>query len=188
MARLFIATDIAVSVVERLIVLQQHLDAVTPGAVRWVEPTNVHATLKFLGEVDEALIPIVSDELRRLVQPLFPFEVTCCRIGGFPDLSDPQVLWAGLDPTGAEVMGLLHQTIEQTLAELGLAADPRPFHPHITLGRVRRGDVTELLRAAQQFAGTDFGVSYVKDLVLFESVRSSEGARYLVRERFSLGE
>ena len=188
MARLFVAADLSVNVVERLVLLQRHVEAAQLDRVRWVEPGNIHVTLKFLGEVGEELVPFVSEVLRDLSRPLFPFEVTCCRLDAFPDLEQPQVLWAGLDASGAEVMGLLRQTIEQGLSELGFAPDARPFVPHLTLGRVKGTDAVQLVEEVKRHRTVDFGVSYVKDLVLFESVRTPRGTSYLVRERFSLGE
>ncbi len=189
MARLFIAVDLSVAVVERLAVVQREVAALLKdeSAVRWVAPPDIHVTLKFLGEVDEAMLPMLDDALTRISRPLFPFEVNCCRLGGFPDLAHPQILWAGLDAKGAEVMGLLRQTIERDLGELGFGADPREYRPHLTLGRLRTGAVIDAA-ALEAVADLDFGASFVKDIVLFESRRSAAGAEYVVRRRFSLGE
>lgn len=187
MARLFIATDVAVAVVERLALLQSELGRRLgdDSLVRWTAPENVHVTLKFLGDVDDALVPMLSATLSDLVRPLFPFEVRCCRLGGFPNLEQPQILWAGLDDKGAEVMGLLRQTIERDLGGLGFAPDPREFKPHLTLGRAR-GDVEAA--GLHEFSDLDFGTSFVKDIVLFESRLTPDGATYHVRRRFPLGE
>ena len=189
MARLFIAVDLSVAVVERLALLQAELtkrlgDDVS---VRWVDAPNIHVTLMFLGEVDEALVPLLEDSLAAMARPLFPFEVRCCRLGGFPDLEHPRIVWAGLDDKGAEVMGLLRQTIEHDVGELGLAGDEREYVPHLTLGRVRSA-VSIAAEDIADLVDLDFGSSYVKDLVLFESKLSSHGAEYIVRRRFSLGE
>lgn len=189
MARLFIATDIAVAVVERLALLQAELTERLgeDAAVRWVEAPNIHVTLKFLGDVDEALFPMLGEALCELVRPLFPFEVRCCRLGAFPDLEQPRILWAGLDDKGAEVMGLLRQMIERDLSELGFTQDDRDYLPHLTLGRIRSlasTSVSELL----SFTDVDFGSSFIKDIVLFESQLHPDGPRYVVRQRFPLGE
>ena len=189
MPRLFVAVDLSVAVVERLTVLRRHLAERAPkGAVRWVKPSNVHVTLKFLGDVDEAMVPLVGQKLGELARPLFPFEVNCCRLGAFPDLERPQILWAGLDIKGAEVMGLLRQTIERDLGELGFAPDDRDYYPHLTLGRVKSADLGDLMGEFKALQASDFGSSYIKDLVLFESRLGPDGAQMIVRARYQLGE
>ena len=158
------------------------------GRIRWVDAPNIHVTLKFLGEVDDALVPMIEDRLRALTRPLFPFEVACCEVGAFPSLDRPRVLWAGLDEKGAEVMGLLRQTIERELGELGFAADERAYAPHVTLGRIKTTSAVDLNGVTQDLAKVSFGTSFLKDIVLFESRLSADGASYHVRRRFLLGE
>ena len=188
MLRLFIAVDVSVSVVERLTILQQAVASRLGDAnVRWVAAPDIHVTLKYLGDVHEATIPMLDDALTRLAKPLFPFEVRCCRVGAYPDLDAPLLIWAGLDDTGAEVMGLLRQTIERDLVEMGFAQDDREYKPHLTLGRLR-GRNHNAKQHIEEFVNLDFGSSFVKDIVLFESRLTERGPEYLVRRRFALGE
>src|SRR5690554_2341427 len=127
MKRLFIAVDLSIGVVEKLVVLQEDLQRQFSARLgdglnmRWVDAPNIHLTLKFLGETDEALLPMIGQTLAKLGQPLFPFEVECQGMGAFPDASRPRVLWAGMDTRGGEVLGLLQQAIERDLSELGIA-------------------------------------------------------------------
>lgn len=191
MARLFIAVDLAISVVERLALLQQEWakriddDDVR---IRWVEPENIHVTLKFLGETDRSVIPLLEEALAALMRPLFPFEVTSQRIGAFPDLRRPRILWTGLDPKGAEVMSLLQLSVEQDIQTLGFSPEDRDFHPHVTLGRVKSRRAYDMREIAADFEAYDFGKSFIKDVALYESKLTPQGAEYLVLNRFSLGE
>lgn len=191
MSRLFIAVDLSVAVVEKLAILQAEIArrlGDDSASVRWVAAPQIHVTLNFLGDVEEPVIPMLDEVLGKLVRPLFPFEVMCCRLGAFPDLGHPRILWAGLDEKGAEVMGLLRQTIEQDLGELGFAADPREYHPHVTLGRVRSVEALDMRELAGDLTDLELGTSYIKDIALFESRLGSDGPQYIVRRRFPLGE
>jgi 2'-5' RNA ligase len=191
MPRLFLAVDLAISVVERLAVLQrewsQRIDD-EDVRIKWVDPANIHVTLKFLGETEKTLVPMLEEVLADLARPLFPFEVSCQRVGAFPNPRRARILWAGLDPKGAEVMALLPQAIERDLEPLGFARDAREFHPHVTLGRVKSKKRYDMSPIVDEFADFDFGQSYVKDIILYESTLTRKGAEYTVLNRFPLGD
>ncbi len=193
MKRLFIAVDLSIAVVEKLAILQEDLQRqfssrVGDGLnVRWVEAPNIHLTLKFLGETEDALLPMIAQKLEKLGQPLFPFEVECQGVGFFPDISRPRILWAGMDTRGGEVLGLLQQAVERDLEELGIAEETREFLPHITLGRVRTTKAVDVSETIERFSDMRFGKSYIKDIVLYESRLEHRGPRYIVLERFPLG-
>lgn len=192
MKRLFMAVDLNLAVVEKLVRLQEEiqsrLDDIEDVRIRPVDAPNVHVTLKFLGEVEDDLIPQLEDKLASLVKPLFPFEVHCRGLGVFPRPDRPRILWAGLDHKGSEVMGLLRQAIEADFETLGFEVDPREYQAHVTIARVKgqgRVDITPII---DEFGDLDFGSSYIRDIVLYESVLRPEGAEYKVLNRFNLGE
>lgn len=191
MRRLFVALDLAIPVVEQLAVFQEELHALLADddgvRVRWTSPENIHLTMKFLGDTEEALVPMLRDTLGELVKPLFPFEVEAKGIGFFPNPKNPRIIWSGFDQQSAEVLSLLQQALERDLSELGFAKEDRAFRPHVTLGRVksrRRPDFTEY---TGEIGRRSFGKSYIKDVVLYESELSSQGPTYTVIDRFALG-
>ena len=193
MKRLFLAVDLSIGVVERLVMLQEAVAArlrehPDVEAVRWVDAPLIHVTLKFLGEAPETMLPELTDRLEALVRPLFPFEVHCRGFGASPDPSRARLLHAGLDDNGAEVMGLLCQAIERDLDAVGFRAEPRPYHPQITLGRLRASRPVDLRPITDEFADLHIGSSYVRDIVLFESELTRKGPIYRVLDRFPLGE
>lgn len=189
MKRLFIAVDLSIRVVERLANLQTQLDGRLDDGVRvkWTEPQNIHLTLKFLGDTDDALVPMLRDVLSNLVGPLFPFEVESRGIGCFPRPDKPRILWAGFDGQGAEVLTLLQQALERDLADLGIEEENRAFKPHVTLGRVKSRQKPSLEHVFDGFRDASWGKSYIKDLILFESTLDHTGATYHVIDRFPLG-
>ena len=105
--------------------------------MKWVQPDNIHLSLKFLGEVDDAR----EGELRAALQQAARSGARALVLqvegfGVFPDFRRPHVLWAGVipDPT----LELLQHGVEQSFAPLGFPTEARPFRPHVTLGRTSR--------------------------------------------------
>ena len=96
---------------------------------RWVDPRDMHVTLRFLGETPEASLPEVTARLRAAAAASAPFELVYGGVDAFDSLDDPRVVWVGLDE-GYDPM--------LKLAELLGRDEPRPFSPHLTMGRRRR--------------------------------------------------
>ena len=100
-----------------------------PGDYRWVDPRDMHVTLRFLGETPEAMLPEFEARMRRAAAQSAPFEIVYGGVGAFETLDDPRVVWIGLD-AGLERM--------EKVADLLGRDEERPFSPHLTLGRRRR--------------------------------------------------
>lgn len=155
----------------------------TKAPVKWVEPENLHLTLKFLGDVPEDLLDAVKATLHSVAQgtPEFSFRVE--GTGGFPNLRRPRVLWVGVVPETSLMR--LQESVETALKALGFPREDRPFHPHITLGRVKRPvTITELLRLLGEYRATAFGVVPATYLTLFRSDLSPQGPTYTPLGRF----
>src|SRR2546427_12036948 len=97
---------------------------------------NLHVTVKFLGQVDEARVPALADALRARVAGHRVFDAAVRGLGAFPSPTRPRVLWAGLeDDAGA--LAALAETIDACCAGLGFPRETRAFAAHVTLGRLR---------------------------------------------------
>lgn len=175
--RVFIAIELTGRTLGELASLQSALRKA--GAdVRWVEPENIHLTLRFLGD----LVPEKAEELKRVLAETAagskPFELTIKDVGAFPGLVSPRVIWAGVG-LGAAESARLAETIETKLQALGIPKEDRVFHPHVTLGRVRGPKNCEKLRGmieATKFeAGSKINVDH---LTLFESQLTPRGPAY----------
>ncbi len=145
--------------------------------VKWVEPENLHLTLKFLGEVPEGQIAKVKTALQWVAQSLAAFEFRVKGTGGFPDLRRPRVLWVGVDaiPPLMQLQGLVETAMEQ----LGFAPEGRAYHPHITIGRVKAPtNINKVAAVMNQHKDTVFGTVSATHLTLFRSDLSREGPNY----------
>jgi 2'-5' RNA ligase len=150
--------------------------------IKWVEFENLHITVKFLGEIDEEKKNAVADRLKEFCGIFPSFKACLSGLGCFPGPRNPRVLWAGVK-LGEDQMRLLVHDLENLLARLGFREEDKPFHPHLTFGRVKAFcKVDDIL--AQEFAGEPFSV---EALTFFRSQLRSEGPRYEVLDRFSLG-
>ncbi len=121
-----------------------------------------------------------------------PVDVTFHGIGAFPGLERPRILWVGL-AQGALEARALQARVADALASRGFAREERPWHPHLTIGRVfdqrrwQRELDPSLRRALAQVATTSFGTMRLGDVALMASDLSPGGARYTVRRAVSLG-
>lgn len=107
--------------------------------VRWVQPESTHLTLAFLGETARERAELVRLALPAVVAAHPPFTLRTASLGVFPHFRRPRVLWLGLHGP-AHRLEALQEAIAHTIQGLGFQAAEEPYHPHITLGRVRNDD------------------------------------------------
>lgn len=142
--RAFVALALPGAVRQTVLQAQTRLKQTT-GSVRWVDPDHFHVTLKFLGEVDLAGLDRLVDRLTARLVCFGPVPVGVDGVGAFPSAMRPRVVWTGLtDPVRVQRLASL---VEEAASDCGYAPEDRPFHGHVTLGRVKRpGDLPDLLQ------------------------------------------
>lgn len=150
--------------------------------VKWVEPGNIHLTLKFLGEISDEQAVQVKGILDKIAAGFNPFEITLSGIGGFPKLDYPRVIWVGIDK-GRKETAEIAKRIEAELEKTGFEKEERPFTAHLTIGRVRSPQTKEALKekltSLSQRPPAYNGLSVKIDAVrLYQSKLSGNGAVY----------
>lgn len=133
--RLFWAIELPDPVRERLVGIQELLAGSAPAAkVRWTRPEQMHLTLKFVGET-----AVTTDDLTAAVGPHLPAAPLALEVAGVGSFGGrrPRVLWAGVGGDGLAEVVRLAGGLERAMRDFGVAADDRPYAPHVTLGRVR---------------------------------------------------
>jgi 2'-5' RNA ligase len=183
--RSFIAIEVASNVGQSLGELQEELARDVPGrAVRWVEPGNIHLTLKFLGDTETSAVGAIKSRLEEVASGFGPFEIRLGKLGCFPNPRRPRVVWVGIEGDLEPLLGL-QQAVEQSLAELGWPPESRRFHPHLTLGRVK--DSRQVIEARLPWGRQPAdGQQHVTEVCLIESDLQPTGAVYTVLKRVSL--
>jgi 2'-5' RNA ligase len=172
---------VAIPIPEPLCVVLGGLRRAAPAGapVRWTGPDSIHLTLKFLGDVEPERLDAVRGALSSFPWNLAPFAFTLSRVGGFPSLSRPRVLWVGVT-AGAERLVDLAGRVERALGTLDFPREERAFSPHLTIGRVKaqgpRGWAEAFARDAH-LAPVEVLVSEIR---LYRSELLPSGARHTV--------
>ncbi len=185
MPRLFIAIDTPATVRPALIEVREQLRA-GHSEVRWESDEKLHCTLKFLGETKQESVPRVITSLREVSVAGSSLAVTYAGLGCFPDRRDPRIIWAGIQDTGG-VLAALARSIDTAMAQHGFEREKRPFHPHVTLGRVKgRRGLKELLATLETIT-FDCPPVVIQEIMLVQSELRPSGSVYSVLQRVALG-
>jgi 2'-5' RNA ligase len=150
--------------------------------LRWIPAESLHITLKFLGETTVDLQPKLVAVLENATTKI-PMLLGLKHGGIFPAKGPASIFWAGVDGEVGKLTQLA-SSVEQACTSLGFKAEPRPFHPHITVARIRSdhdvGKKTQWLHRAYQewiakFESLPFAVN---KMILMKSSLSANGAQY----------
>ncbi len=117
------------------------------GHVRWTPPAQWHVTLKFLGDIDAATATSMAAVVQR-TSPRRP-RLRLEGLGQFPPRGPARVLWAGLAGDCDELAAWAAE-LDAAASDVGVPAETRPFHAHITLGRLRTPRGAATLQAAMK--------------------------------------
>ena len=143
----------------------------------WSRENSIHLTLKFFGEIPEALVNNFGTAISRAVSRVMPFPILIADSGVFPQRRDPRVLWIGVTDLKGQLTNL-HERLETEFEKEGFPRDSRPFHPHLTLARLRnqRG-AREIARIHEELSFRPEEIT-VTELLLIRSELSSKGSKY----------
>jgi 2'-5' RNA ligase len=173
--RTFVAIDLSPGIKIALETLIRNVRK-NSGGVKWAGPGAMHLTLKFLGEIPEDTAGSVGTLLEGLAGARRPFSLKLKGTGTFPPGGgmNARVLWAGVveDPGLME----LQAALEDELEKAGFPREDRPFHPHMTLGRVKSPDgLDRVLGELERYGKVDLGEMTVARLTFFQSVLKHTG-------------
>jgi 2'-5' RNA ligase len=156
--------------------------------VRWVHTESLHLTLKFLGEVAPKSEPEVVSSLDIAVQGISAFRLTISGFGAFPNPRRPRVIWVGFE--SVPPLELLQNRVEQEMQDIGFPLEGRAFHPHLTVGRVRRDARPSDMDGMEGVLGRlqIKSETVVESVDLMQSELKRSGARYTRRHAARLGE
>ena len=173
--RTFVSIKLPDEVIKQLAVVQKDLQRAGVQA-RFTAPSNLHLTLKFLGEVPVAGIPAIKEVLDSVAQSFNPFTLTMKDFMLLPDCDNPRVLCAGLDGD-VETLKDLASVIAEKLLPWGFPEEKRVFKPHLTLARnPEKFDGLDKLLKSLVFA--DEIAFEAKDIYFYKSVLSPQGPTY----------
>jgi len=179
--RSFIAIELPDELKIELARLQDRLKLGGQSSVKWVNPNNIHLTLKFLGNIAADRVEEISRALEEAAQGISPFYLEIKGLGVFPNQRRVQVAWVGIYGE-VDKLVQLQQRIESNLVPLDFTAESRQFTPHLTLARLRdRTSLNERQRFGQLIIDTKFEAAHtinVNAINLMRSQLTREGAIY----------
>jgi len=183
--RSFIAVPLETALRNAVGEWQQEFRA-TGADVRWVAATNLHFTLKFLGDVAVGDLPEIRRVCAARALLATPFALSLRGTGVFPHPRQPRVVWVGV-ADGAEDLTALATRLEEDLESLGFVREKKPYQAHLTLGRCRSPRGARDLVTALEARREDFlGAMTVDYFDLMQSELTRQGAIYTVLDRFEL--
>jgi 2'-5' RNA ligase len=182
--RTFIAVELIADLKKKIEELQNPLRRINAD-VSWVKPGNVHATLKFLGEVPEDKIEKVFEGTKTALQGIKVFKLSLKDLGCFPNLKRPRVIWTGVDK-GKQELSLMQKKIEDEMGKIGFQKEEREFSPHLTIGRVKSPKNIE--RLSELVKNTNFQTEEIeiKEVVVMKSELHPAGAIYTPLKKIAL--
>jgi 2'-5' RNA ligase len=184
--RSFLAIELPKPILRKIEEVQGDLRS-TRADVRWVNPEKIHLTLKFFGNIEESRIEPIFKSIEEPIRNTLPFSLEVRGVGAFPYLRNPRVIWMGL-VDGREVLVSFQKQIETQLEKIGFQPEDRPFHPHLTLGRMKssRGK-EELVGRMERHKEEEFGDFQVERVILFKSDLKPSGPIYTLLKEIKLG-
>ena len=179
--RLFTALDLPAEVVGNL---EDLLRRLRPSVrIHWSPPANLHVTTKFIGEWPSERLEELKSALAALPRRT-PITVRVRNLGFFPNARSPRVFWCGIDAPG---LPSLAADTDQATAAFGVAAESRPFSPHLTLARIKeRVNLDPLTAAIASLPSADFGAFEARSFFLYLSQLRAGGSVYTKLAEFPL--
>jgi len=186
--RIFIAIDIDQATRADLADLQAELRGkadIKKSDAKWVDPDNIHLTVKFLGEVKDQQIVEVCNITKGVAARHKRFDIEVSAVGHFGGKS-ARVLWVGAGQDCAELLALQRQ-LEARLAEVGWPEENRKFSGHLTLCRVRNSKAgVKLAQLTGEYKDFKVGTIPVQALTVYQSRLTPSGPTYTVLGRYEL--
>lgn len=172
--RCFLAVTLPPDIIGTAEALAAHcLQRQTQG-LKAVDKAQLHLTLHFLPEINQAQAASIIAGMDRLRD--YSCAITAQGTGGFPDLGSPHTLWMGI--TAPDCLYRLHQDLSGIVQGLGLPCEQRDYVPHITFLRAKQGLKPELQSYLRSIQRQSWGVFSLRQLVLYQSRLSAAGPEY----------
>jgi 2'-5' RNA ligase len=179
MPRLFTGLEVPPEIAQELSLYRGGLSG-----ARWIDPTNYHITLRFIGDVDHGVARDIASMLAEEEKVRAPLRITIDALSTFGG-GRPRALLARVVPTSE--LAKLQADQERLMRRVGLEPESRKYTPHVTLARLRDvspGDLAAFIAMRGHFPKLSFTA---ERFVLFSARDSVGGGPYLAEATYPLG-
>ena len=184
--RAFLTIEPTEDILQKISEVQEKLKREISGRISWTKPQGQHLTLKFFGDISREDVKNICSAIQNSITSESPLSLKIEKLGVFPDARRPRVLWCGT--TGdVERLSVLQKKLDNDFAKIGFPAEDRPFKAHLTLARIKDPrELTGMSEALTKHSAFAAGEFISRNLILFQSNLSPQGAVYTRLETFSL--
>jgi 2'-5' RNA ligase len=137
-------------------------------------PKEFHCTLRFLGETGEQDLSSIRKQLSFI--SFSSFDVRLDKTGFFPNEKKISVVWVGMQPAAPLIA--LQQKVSSALG--GIGDDEKEFSPHLTIARIKEVSDRPALMDSIRVISPEPLSWKVDEILLVESILTSNGAEYRV--------
>ena len=153
--------------------------------ITWVDPSNIHITLKFFGETEEERIPKITSLLSDIASRHHPFDIQLCGTGIFGSAYKPRVVWIGIGDNPLFIR--LGQDTLDKMESIGFMKDRQNFVPHLTLGRIKHiDDKKRFSELIGKYKDSIIATETVNEICLIESKLTPKGPLYKVLDKYEM--
>lgn len=181
--RCFLAVPVDPHVREAVTALRLRVQS-SVSALRWENPAKLHMTLKFLGSIDPGRIGPLVMEIGEIARYHSSFDIIYEGLGVFPSMDRPRVLWVGVRDSRSIVE--LQNDVNRAAVSAGFAEDDRPFHPHLTIARIKHFDAGHRLTATLKSLTFEPVSTRCTEVLVMKSELHPDASRYTVLQSIPL--
>jgi RNA 2',3'-cyclic 3'-phosphodiesterase len=187
--RVFLGVELSQDIFQKVAQLQHQLQGILP-RINWIHPESIHLTLKFLGYIGEEMVETLLITIEPLLKSQSSMSVQIQGVGVFPQIRRPRILWIGCTGDVSSLVNLVSQ-IESSLELLGWSPESKPFHPHLTLARIKHDNSKvgrALIHSGILEQPHNLGTLHIRRIALIRSDLGVSGAKYTPLWTVSLNE
>ncbi len=181
--RAFIAIELPEKIISHIRTVQDGIKSCNVNA-GWVNPKNIHLTLKFLGNINiqdtEKIACAMNEAVKEslITQGNQHISLSAKGISVFPNIKKARVIWIGLKGDTFRLIGL-QKILDNHLEKSGFPKEERDFKAHLTLARIKdKIDPEKLAEAMKRFGETESDTFEADKIILFKSDLKPGGAVY----------
>lgn len=182
--RAFLAVDVHEDLSKKILKVQDEfkdLDA----RIKFVEPENMHLTLKFFGDITQYKVEQINQIVARELRNADKFTLNLKSIGAFPSINKPKTLWIRTDKNRAFTN--IQRRCDIGLEKVGFKREKK-YNPHLTFGRVKDSKSNEqIINKLNELNNIIIGEMLVDEVVLKSSELTPSGPIYTDLKTFKLG-
>jgi 2'-5' RNA ligase len=174
--RLFIAIETPPEIKPKIAAIRDQLRT-SNADVKWEPDEKLHATMKFLGNTNEDLLPDFVSYIEGVGRDTAALLVKYAGLGCFPNRRMPRIIWVGIEDIKGNLAPLQHE-IESGFTRFGFEEDERAFHPHVTLGRVKSTKRLDSLLRMMESITFESQTVEIREVALIKSELKPSGSLY----------